>query len=51
MEIKTIFGILLLAILLALVVWGIISQGIQGGFNLSIGFFGDWLNKLFSPST
>jgi len=50
MEIKTIFLIIIAVIVLTLVVWGLLVQGIGiGEENPAVKIILDWIQKLFSP--
>ncbi len=50
MEIRAIFGLILFVIILALVIYGLMMQGVNEGFNSVFDIFGNWVSKLFSSS-
>lgn len=50
MEIRAIFGLILFVIILALVVYALMIQGVSEGFDSVFNIFGDWTGKLFSSS-
>jgi len=44
-----IFGILLMIVITALVLWGIVYQGVGGGTESILDIIIIWLGKLFNP--
>lgn len=50
MPLKVVFGIILLLIVLALVIYALIQHGILTGFGNILEVGGEWLSKLFSSS-